>query len=156
MRTAQRPQASVLTRVLVPAVFLVSGLAAFAWFFYGVAELLATWNEPLVRVDKAAFYFFGVGLGLLALALVMVWEQWLTRDLTRGIKRLFSRVAVASIIALVLLPQVVHWFADRDLVGRLYSKCDSASHQWLLFQEFVYVKAPAQCEVEAPTSERYR
>ncbi|HWV16764.1 MAG TPA: hypothetical protein VN030_15145 [Cellvibrio sp.] len=140
-----RPQASLVNRILTPSVFLLAGIAALVWFSYRLYVLLYNADAAVILVDKGSYYMLGVGLGLLDLALVIIWEQWLLRSLNRKSTAIFSRVAIGSVVLLLAVPQAIHYWADRQLTAKGYSVCEAASHQWLFVQDIVYIQALTEC-----------
>lgn len=139
-----RPQASLLNRILTPSVFLLAGLAALFWFSYRLYMLISG-NGAVIVVDKGSYYMLGVGLGLLDLAFVIIWEQWLLRSLNKKMTAIFSRVAIASIVLLLAAPQIIHYWADKQLTANGYSICEAASRQWLFVRDIVYVQPSTGC-----------
>lgn len=139
-----RPQASLLNRILTPSVFLLAGFAALAWFSYRLYVLISA-NGAVILVDKGSYYMLGVGLGLLDLAVVIIWEQWLLRSLNKKTTSIFTRVAIASVVLLLAVPHIIHYWADKQLIANGYSICEAASHQWLFVRDIVYFQPSVGC-----------
>jgi len=67
MNDEQRPP--LITRILSGALLSALTLAALAWFFISVTELISKFRlgDPVVGFDKGSMYMLGCGLGLLLL-----------------------------------------------------------------------------------------
>ncbi len=139
-----RVKPSLLNRVLTPIIFLVGGLCASSWFIYRVYILFQN-SGDVVLIDKGSFYMLGVGLGMLALAFIVIWEHWLLKPVSEKVTKAFSRLAIASVVLLFALPHAIHYVADYQLKAKGYSVCEDASHQWLFVRDIVYVQASVEC-----------
>lgn len=82
----------------------------------------------------------GVGIGMLDLAFTIIWEQWLTKPLSKRVTPIFSRVAIGSVFLLFALPHAIHYVADQNLRAKDYTVCEAACHQWLFVRNIVYVQ----------------
>lgn len=140
-----KAQPSLLNRIATPIVFLVGGLAALWWFIHKLYLLVSSRTDAIVLVDKGAYYMLGVSLGMLALALVIIWEQWLRKPLTGGITAAFSRTAIAAIVTLIAAPQLIHYAANSYLASRNYSVCEKASTKWLFVRSIAYMDESTEC-----------
>ena len=95
--------------------------------------------------DKGSFYLLGVGLGMATLAFVVVYEFWFGRPLTEQLTKVCNRLAVLSIVLLLIVPQAVHYLTDNYLLNRGYSVCSEGSSQWLFVSEILYVDNGQAC-----------
>jgi len=140
-----RTHPSVLNRILTPILFLVGGFSALSWFVYSIYMLIKGSADSVVLVDKGSYYMFGVGIGMLDLAFVIIWEQWLVKSLTKKVTNIFSSLAVTSIVLLFVLPYAIHYLADNHLKNKGYTVCEVASQQWLFVRDIVYVRDSVVC-----------
>ena len=140
-----RVKPSTLNRILTPVVFLLGGVCALAWFVYRIYALLKSSGDEIVIFDKGSYYLLGVAIGMLALAFVVIWEQWLLRPLSRRITKIFSGLAVASLVTLLAVPHIAHFVANEHLTASGYSVCEAASDQWLFIRDIVYVQPSVEC-----------
>lgn len=143
MERQEKP--SLLNRIVTPILFLLGGLSALLWFIYRIYMLVKGSGDNIVLIDKGSYYMLGVGIGMLNLSFVVIWEQWLVKPLTKRVTTIFSRLAVASIIFLLALPHAVHYVAGEYLEDSGYSVCEKASHQWLFVRDIVYIKPSITC-----------
>jgi len=139
---------SLLNRIVTPILFLLGGLSALLWFIYRIYMLIKGSADDVVLIDKGSYYMLGVGIGMLDLAFIVIWEQWLVKPLTKRVTKIFSRLAVASIVFLLALPHVVHYVAGEHLDARGYSVCEKASHQWLFVRDIVYIQPSVKCSAD--------
>ena len=142
-----REKPSLLNRVLTPIIFLVGGLCASFWFIYR-AYILFQSRGDIVLLDKGSFYMLGVGLGMLALAFIVIWESWLLKPVGEKVRKAFSRLAIVSLVLLFALPHAIHYAADYRLKAKGYSICEAASHQWLFIRDIAYIKSSIECSAE--------
>ncbi|MCP4342667.1 MAG: hypothetical protein GY799_28245 [Desulfobulbaceae bacterium] len=143
-----RIQPSLLNRIVTPILFLLGGFSALFWFLYRIYKLIEGSADSVVLVDKGSYYMLGVGIGMLDLAFVIIWEQWLRKPLNNRVTTIFSRLAVASIILLLALPHTIHYFVGEHLRAKGYSVCEEASHQWLFVRDIVYIQESMECSKE--------
>lgn len=136
---------SLLNRILTPILFLVGGLCALFWFVYRAYILIQSNNNSVVLIDKGSFYMLGVGLGMLSLAFIVIWEQWLLRPATENVTKTFSWLTIASVVLLFALPHAIHYVADHHLKSKGYTICEEASHQWLFVRDIVYIQNSVKC-----------
>ena len=115
------------------------------WFVLSIYILSKGSTDGIVLVNKGSYYLLGVGIGMLDLAFVVIWEQWLVKPLNKRITTIFSGFAIASIVLLLVLPHAIHYFVDNSLKAKNYSVCKEASHQWLFVEDIVYTKGTIEC-----------
>ena len=136
---------SLLNRVLTPTIFLLGGIGAVTWFACSVGMLLLPSESGTVLVEKGSYYMLGVGIGMLDLAFIVIWEQWLVKPVTKSITKIFSWLAIGSVVLLLALPQIIYFVADEHLTSKDYAVCEEASHEWLFVRNIMYVKPPVVC-----------
>ena len=141
-----RTQPSLINRIVTPIVFLVGGLSALSWFVYRIFMLIRGSDDSVVLVDKGSYYMLGVGMGMLDIAFVIIWEQWLVKRLSKKVTTIFSRLALTSVVLLLAIPHVIHYSADYYFINRSYSVCEEASHQWLFIRDIVYIHDSIVCD----------
>lgn len=137
---------SLLNRIVTPILFLLGGLSALAWFIYRIYMLIKGNADGVVLIDKGSYYMLGVGIGMLDLAFIVIWEQWLVKPVTKRVTKIFSRLAVASIVSLLALPHVIHYVTGEHLEANGYSVCEKSSHQWLFVRDIIYVRESIECK----------
>lgn len=140
-------QPSLLNRIITPILFVLGGFSALYWFISSIYLLSISigYTDDIVLVNKGSFYLLGVGIGMLGLAFIVIWEQWLVKPLNKRITTIFSSLAIASITLLLVLPHAIHYLVDDYLIAKDYSVCEKASHQWLFVQDIVYIKDTMEC-----------
>jgi hypothetical protein len=146
MKGQEKP--SLLNRIVTPILFLVGGLSALLWFIYRIYMLVKGSGDDIVLIDKGSYYMLGVGIGMLDLAFVVIWEQWLVKPLTQRVATIFSRLAVAGVVFLLALPHAIHYVAGEYLEDNGYSVCEKASHQWLFVRDIVYIQDSVECSAK--------
>ena len=85
---------------------------------------------------------------MLALAFIVIWEQWLLKPVTERVTKTFSRFAIASVVLLFALPHAIHYIVDYRLKSTGYSICEDASHQWLFVRDIIYIQQSVECSAE--------
>ena len=140
-----RVKSSRLNRTLTPIVFLLGGSCALIWFIYRVCILFQGSDNNIVLIDKGSYYMFGIGIGMLDLSFIVIWEQWLAKPLSKKVTKIFYRLAVLSIVLLLALPHVIHYLVNVHLKSKGYSVCEDASHQWLFVRDIVYIQESLEC-----------
>lgn len=140
-----REKPSWAIRIFGPLIFILGSLAALSWFFYRAYFIFSRALSEVVVFDKGSFYMLGVGVGMLALAMVAVLEGWLGQTLSKKQSVFLTRLAVAGVILIFTVPHFVQYVADDFLQGRGYSVCEEASHQWLFVRDIVYIQESITC-----------
>lgn len=146
-----REKPSLAVRILAPVFFILGALSALAWFFLRVFDLFFGDLISIKVVEKGAFYLFGVGIGLVILALVTVKEGWIGKALSKRQAAYFTRAAYIAIISIFTVPHLVHYAANTFLLGNGYEVCEEAGHQWLFVRDIVYIKPSVVCSEEIGT-----
>ena len=139
---------SIIDRIGTPVFLLVLGASAMVWFIYRVFLLFSNGLSPIVIFDKGSYYMLGVGVGLLALAYMIIREFWLARPLTNRQSSFFSRLAILGVILTIVLPQLAHFAVDKYFTQHGYTVCKEASHQWLFVRDIVYVASSVECSAD--------
>jgi hypothetical protein len=143
-----RDRPSTIVRLTAPLVVVAMSIGSFVWFFinlYGTINSLLLKLE-IINFNKGVFYMLGVALGLAILAFVLVQEYWFDKPITDKMAKVYTKIAVFSVVVMFLLPQVIHFGLDKYLTGKGYVVCGSASHQWLLARRIGYVKNMQICD----------
>ena len=143
METTASPSWAI--RFFGPVLFILGALAALSWFGYSTYTLVENLSSKSVMFDKGSFYLLGVGLGMATLAFVVVYEFWFGRPLTEQLTKVCNRLALLSIVLLLIVPQAVHYLTDNYLLNRGYSVCSEGSSQWLFVSEILYVENGRVC-----------
>ncbi|MBB5210490.1 hypothetical protein [Microbulbifer hydrolyticus] len=108
-------------------------------------QLVAHWADDVLMFDKGAFYLLGVGLGMMALAIVTVQEGWFGRTLSKAQAALLTRLTIVGVALIPIAPNVAHYLADELLRSDGYVVCEPASHQWRFVRDIVYIKPTVEC-----------
>ena len=140
-----RVRLPIWARALGPLIFVIGAPIAFAVFVWEFYQLIAHWADDALMFDKGAFYLLGVGLGMLALAIVTVQEGWFARNLSKSQAAGLSRLAIVGVALIPILPNLTHFAADTLLKKNGYVICESASHQWRFIRDIVYIKPDVEC-----------
>lgn len=131
-----------------PLFLFALGSGAIVWFIYRVFSLFCNGSSSIVTFDKGSYYMLGVGVGLLALAYMIIREFWLRRPLTNEQSSFFSRVAISGVILAFVFPHIAHYAVDKYLEDHGYTVCEEASHQWLFVRDIVYIQPTVQCSAK--------
>lgn len=140
-----RVRPPLMARVFGPLIFVIGAPVALAIFVWKLYQLVEHWADDAFMFDKGAFYLLGVGLGMLALAIVTVQEGWFGRNLSKAEASTLSRLAIVGVALIPILPNVVHYATDTILKDDGYTVCESASHQWRFVRDIVYIKPGVEC-----------
>jgi len=129
----------------IVGVFLVLGLLAlvrfsiFAKNFYVDLQQLPN----TIIFEKGVFYFFGGGIGLVALSLgflsLFIAKKY-SLIITKKVDIFFGVLMIFGVVLMFLVPQIVHNNVDSYLVQKGYSVCASKSRRWLHDVTIVYSK----------------
>ena len=116
-------------------------------FLSSVSETLQAILGGLNKInfDKGAFYLLGVAVGLIDLIWLMVYQGILKRPLNDRVTRIFSRVAIISLITTFSLPLFSHIVIDELVENKGYKMCEPAGNTWFYFSEVVYFKSTIAC-----------
>lgn len=136
---------SLLNRIIGPPLFLAGGFAAAFWFFYRIVCLLEDLSSPVILFDKGSYYMLGVGLGLLSLGIGLAKEFWGGNPLTAKQADIISKLGIAGVVLIFIIPHISHFSADYYLKNQGYSVCEEASHQWLFVRDIVYIQPTVEC-----------
>lgn len=139
---------SLIDRIGTPIFLLVLGVGAIVWFIFRVFSLFSNGSSPIVAFDKGSYYMLGVGVGLLALAYMIIREFWLRRPLTNKQSTFFSRIAISGVILALVFPHIAHFAVETYFEEHGYIVCEEASHQWLFIRDIVYVQSTVECSAE--------
>lgn len=93
-----------------------------------------------ITIDKGVYYLFGVGLAFSFLLVDGIYNTVLRRPITKVAARLVNRIAIAGLILVVVMPNVVHLATAHYLEYNEYHFCQAQSSQWLLMRDIVYTK----------------
>jgi len=119
-----------LVYFIVESVRMMQGLNALSGSFY---------------FNKGVFYLLGVVLGLSVLIFAIVRESVLRKTLTKKIASVCTRVGIASVVVMIVLPQAVGYGVEGYLVDLHYQICNEASHQWLHSRTIVFTRDQDIC-----------
>ena len=136
---------TLFDRIATPVFLLVFGTGAILWFIYQLFLLLNKGPSPVVTFDKGSCYMLGVGVGLLALAYMVIKEFWLNTPLTNEQTTFFSRIAISGVVLAFIFPHLAHFTAHQYLKKGGYAVCEEASHQWLFIRDIVYIQPTIEC-----------
>ena len=117
----------------------------FAWSIYSIANQITT-DAHVVYFDKGSLYMLGAGIGLSALTFAILYEGILRRNLTKRVTKIITKSALAGIILMFLLPQLLHYLTNTYLTEKRYIVCVEASYQWLFYKKIVYTDIQSTCE----------
>jgi hypothetical protein len=137
---------SMLNRIFTPSSLIILSIGALWWFFYAVFELYKSLSSEVIEFDKGAFYLLGAGIGMVVLAIVAVQVGWFNRPLSRRQNSYFTKMALAGILLMLALPQIVHYFMNTYITKHGYSICQAASHQWLQDRTIIYIQPTIECQ----------
>jgi len=140
-----RVRPPILARIFGPLIFLVGAPVALAVFLQKLYQLIVHWADDAFLFDKGAFYLLGVGLGMLALAILTVQEGWFGRNLSKAQAVILSRLALVGVALIPILPNLTHYATDAVLKNDGYVVCESASHRWRFVRDIVYIKPSVEC-----------
>ncbi len=101
--------------------------------------------SPSIAFNKGIFYMLGGGIGLGALFTGMIIEVWIKRPPSDRILKNVGRTAIAGVVIMFALPQVVHYSIANYLEPKGYEICGDASYQWLHYQDIIYTNNPEVC-----------
>jgi len=130
------------------AAFIAMALVAFAFFFVTAIGLFDDLSmlPASISFDKGAFYLLGVGLALSVLTFVIIYEPVMGNILTPKIGGLCTKLTIAGVLIMFILPHLVHYGVQSFLTSRGYEVCGCASHQWLHSRTIVYVRNQDVCD----------
>jgi magnesium-transporting ATPase (P-type) len=136
---------SLVMRIFGPLVFILGAIGALWWFFYSVFNLYKSLSSEVVEFDKSAFYFLGGGIALFIFAIVAVQRFWFNKLLSKRQNAYLARVTLASIVLMLILPQIFHYFMNDYMVERGYSVCRAAPY-WEHSPPIIYIKPTIECK----------
>lgn len=138
---------SILIRLLSIGFFLVFALAALAWFFLSMNDLMTAFSSglPVVSFDKGSTYMLGAGIGGLIIAIGGVVQGLLRKNLTPKAKTLFAKSLIFSLILMFGLPHIVHYAVTSYTQKEDYHLCNDATYRWVLYSKLYYTKNNMAC-----------
>jgi hypothetical protein len=137
---------SLVMRIFGPLVFIFGTIGALWWFFYSVFNFYKSLSAEAIEFEKGDFYFLGGGIALFILATVTAQVFWFNNPLSKSQNKYFARAALTSIVLMLVLPQVVHYFVNDYMTKHGYSICQVASQQWVLNRTIMYIKPTIECK----------
>jgi hypothetical protein len=143
-----REKPSLGVRIFAPLFFISSSLAALLWFFFRVVDVFFRPLSKIEVFDKGSFYMLGVGIGLLILAIVTVQEGWLGKPLSKRQSDHLTKTAFIAIALIFTVPHLMHYSANKYLLGKGYTVCAEAEHQWLFIRDIVYIQPSVKCSAD--------
>ena len=137
----------VTYKLLVLASFIL--IVLFCIYNFGLS-VLETSNGILsssdkINFNKGSFYLFGVAVGLIDLMWIMVYQGVLKRSLSEKVTKLFSRIAIISLITTFTLPIIGHLVIDELAESKGYKVCATAGNTWFYLSEIVYFNSTVIC-----------
>jgi len=138
----------VVYKILVMTSFTLIVLFCIYNFLFSVLETSNGILSSLDRINfnKGSFYLFGVALGLIDLMWIMVYQGILKRALNEKVTKMFSRIAIISLITTFTLPIIAHFVIDELVEPKGYKVCTTAGSTWFYFSEIVYLNSTIICE----------
>lgn len=138
---------SLQTKILSFSFFLTLTVSALAWFCHSAYTLLSQSNQnaPIVAFDKGSMYMLGIGLVLLLLTTNGVMHGILGKELTEKVASSYKYGIVASLILMVVLPQLTHFIVNRHFKNADYVVCNEVSYRWMLYSKYYYTGNQAIC-----------
>jgi hypothetical protein len=138
----------VAYKILVMASFTLIVLFCIYNFLFSVLETSngILNNLEKINFNKGSFYLFGVAVGLIDLMWIMVYQGVLKRALTKKVTKLFSRIAIISLITTFTLPIIGHLVIDELVESKGYKACAPAGNTWFYLSEIVYFDSTVICE----------
>lgn len=103
-------------------------------------------NLEKIHFNKGSFYLFGVTLGLMDLMWIMVYQGVFKRSLSEKVIKLFSRVAIISLITTFTLPIISHLVINEIAESKGYKICAPAGNTWFYLSEIVYFNTTIICK----------
>lgn len=143
-----REKPSLGVRIFAPLFFISGSLLALLWFFFRVFDVFFGVLSKIEVFDKGSFYMLGVGIGLLILSVVTVQEGWLGKPLSKRQSVHLTKAAFIAIALIFTVPHIVHYSANKYLLGKGYMVCDEAAHQWLFVRDIVYIQPSVKCSAD--------
>jgi len=118
---------------IVAAICLVLPILSFVEMVSAIAK-----RATSITIDKGVYYLFGVGLAFSFLIVDGVYNTVLRRPIGKAAARLVNRIAIAGLILIVVLPNIIHLATAHYLENSEYQFCQVQSSQWLFLRDIVY------------------
>jgi len=131
---------SLLLKLPAITFFLLLTISSLIWFSYNIFHLLISVinHSDIIVFEKGATYMLGCGLGLGLLSFFMIYEMLLKKKITTALNKLATRLAIAFLAIMVILPQVTSFLVHQYVDNLGYIYCPEQSYHWLHNQSFIF------------------
>ena len=145
METLKKSSAHIKYRLLAFFILIIFG--ALFWFIDSSMDLIEqiVTHSPSIVFDKGSFYLLGVCLGLCSLLFAMVYEGVMKKELTETITKRIIQTALVGVGLMIVLPQIVHYAVEENMISKGYLVCTPVSSSWLMYKHVVYVSNTETC-----------
>lgn len=136
-----------VVRYLGAAIFSIGTAFTFWVFFSHLVSFLneLSDNANIIYFNRGVIRLFGASVILLALTSHMIAEIIKTNPPGKRFTQWVTRIALAGLAALLILPHIVHYPIERMLFDRGYKICEPKSHQWLANKTIAYANSVDAC-----------
>lgn len=135
------------TRILSFAFLLILTVSFFVWFAISTFGLISDIesNSAVIAFDKGVIYVFGGVLGLSGLLFAAVYQGILEKKLSKKGERTLTRLIIASIVVMFVLPHIVHHYIENIADNKEYQVCEIMTYQWIFYEKYYYTDTPETC-----------
>jgi len=122
------------------------GISYFTYAVFTLGKDLSNHSDN-ISFNKGAFYLLGASIGLASIVFAGIYESGLGHTLSKALGSTITKVALAGLIIMLVLPHVTHYFVSSAVESDGYSICDAASHQWLYSKTIVFTRNEEACRL---------
>lgn len=137
----------VTVRVVGLVWFFAMAFGALFFFGYSFVEMLESIKELSDKIifERGIYYLPGVGLVLLALSAVGLYEMITKKIPSDRITKVFTRFSIFSVVIIFLLPLMAENVTEKILFNEGYQLCDAPSSSWPIYKDVYYTVDKQTC-----------
>jgi len=130
-------------------IFLSGAVASIYGFINSFQRLMVAFenHESVIILEKGRYYLLGVGLGLSCGVFGAFYEKVMNINPSQKIINIVGVFLFSSFVLMLVMPQVIGYFAESRLEERGYRYCSELSRAWLINKDIAYVKDESLCVV---------
>jgi len=134
-------------RVFSVLLFVLLPIACLAWFGSSLTSLIFDLinMRNIITFDKGSMYMLGAGVGVLSLAIAVVYTAIYQRKVSFSVEKVLIKIALIAMVVMFVLPQVAHLSIDHVISDNSYLECEPLSHRGLRYSEYVFTQDEQTC-----------
>ncbi len=127
--------------------FSLMSVGAFIYFWFSIVSTFkdARLSSSLVVFERGAYYLPGVGIALMALVIIGLYENYTKKPPSDKVTKIFTRTAIGGLLFTFLLPPIAEYLTENHLLKKGYQHCDVPTSSWPVYKDVIYTTDTKTC-----------